>query len=73
MILLNTNIVSEFMRHKDAVADEPVSGLLVASIRRRVKAVVLGIDFSCHSRRVGLMHRMATKNAPTHPIIDQGH
>ena len=43
--------------------------LLVASVSRRVKAAAKaagpGNDFSGHSGRVGLVHRMAGKGAPT--------
>ena len=56
--------------------DELVFGLSVASISRRVKAAAaaagLGDDFSGHSGRVGLVHRMAARQAPMVVITQQG-
>lgn len=64
------------IRPPDGGAHDLVFGLSVASISRRVKAAAvhagLGDNFSGHSGRVGMVHRMADKRAPTHAIIHQG-
>ena len=64
------------IRPEDADGSEPVFGLSVASISRRVKAAArtagLGAGFSGHSGRVGMARRMARAGAPTHEIMAQG-
>ena len=70
------------MRALDAIrpaemdGSEPVFGLSVASISRRVKQVAesagLGPGFSGHSGRVGMARRMAAAGAPTHEIMTHG-
>lgn len=70
------------MAHLDAIrpqaadSSEPVFGLSVASISRRVKAAAraagLGAGYSGHSGRVGMARRMARAGAPTHEIMAQG-
>ena len=65
------------IRPQDAAAgSDPVFGLSVASISRRVKAAAraagLGAGYSGHSGRVGMARRMARAGAPTHEIMAQG-
>ena len=72
------------MAHLDAIrpqedaaaGSDPVFGLSVASISRRVKAAAhaagLGAGYSGHSGRVGMARRMARAGAPTHEIMAQG-
>ena len=63
------------IRPEDADGSEPVFGLSVASISRRVKAAAraagLGAGYSGHSGRVGMARRMARTGAPTHEIMAQ--
>ena len=64
------------IRSAEVDGSEPVFGLSVASISRRVKQVAesagLGPGFSGHSGRVGMARRMAAAGAPTHEIMAQG-
>ena len=64
------------IRPQDADSSDPVFGLSVASISRRVKAAArtagMGAGFSGHSGRVGMARRMARAGAPTHEIMAQG-
>ena len=64
------------IRPQEADSSEPVFGLSVASISRRVKAAAraagLGAGYSGHSGRVGMARRMARAGAPTHEIMAQG-
>ena len=58
------------------IEERPVFGLSDSQIGRRVKqatiAAGLGPDFSGHSGRIGLAHRMAQAGAPTSAVMKQG-